>query len=75
METFSPHSQDEGKTPETSERDAATVQLDEMVSKKYGIPIEKARELNNKLAADAFTTAILLGFSQEQAPSDEQLDS
>ena len=75
METFSPHSQDEGKTPETSERDAATVQLDEMISREYGIPIKEARELNDELAADAFTTAIRLGFSQEQAPSDEQLDS
>ena len=75
METFSPHSQDEGKTPETSERDAATVRLDEMVSKKYGIPIERARELNDELGEDALATAIQLGFPREQAPSNEQLDS
>jgi hypothetical protein len=75
METFSPHSHDQDKTPKTSERDAATVQLDEMVSREYGIPIETARELNDELAADALATAIQLGFPREQAPSDEQLDS
>lgn len=71
METFSPHSQDQDKTPE---RDTATVELDEMVSREYGIPIETARELNDELAADALATAIQLGFPREQAPSDEQLD-
>lgn len=75
METFSPHSHDQDKTPKTSERDPATVQLDEIVSKEYGIPIKKARELNDELAADALATAIQLGFAQEQAPSNEQLDS
>lgn len=66
METFSPHSQDQDKTPE---RDTATVELDEMVSREYGIPIETARE------ADALATAIQLGFPREQAPSNGQLDS
>ncbi len=75
METFSPHSHNQDKTPETSERDPATVQLDEMVSREYGIPIETARKLNDELGADALATAIQLGFPREQAPSDEQLDS
>lgn len=75
METFSPHSHNQGKTPETSERDPATVQLDEETAKYYDIPIESARELNDKLAADALAAAIQLGFPREQAPSDEQLDS
>lgn len=75
METFSPHSHDQDKTPETSERDAATVELDEETAKYYGIPIETARELNDELAADALATAIQLGFPRQQAPSNEQLDS
>ncbi len=75
METFSPHSHSQDKTPETSERDPATVALDEMVSREYGIPIKKARELNDELATDALATAIQLGFPREQTPSDEQLDS
>ena len=75
METFGSHSHDQDKTPETSEREAATVQLDEETAKHYDISIESARKLNDKLAADAIATAIQLGFPREQAPSDEQLDS
>ena len=63
MEVFKPHEQ------------GSTEKLDEEMAKYYGIPIESAREVNDKLAADALATAIQLGFSREQAPSDEQLDS
>ena len=70
METFSPHSQDQDKTPE---RDTATVELDEMVSREYGIPIETARELNDELIVDAIAVAVQMGIPRRQAPSDEQL--
>lgn len=71
METLSSYNQDQNKT---QERDAATVQLDEMVSREYGLPIETARELNDKLIVDAIAVAVQMGIPQRQAPSDEQLD-
>lgn len=71
METLSSYNQDQNKT---QERDAATVQLDEMVSREYGIPIETARELNDKLIVDAIAVAVQMGIPRRQAPSDEQLD-
>lgn len=71
METLSSYNQDQNKT---QERDAATVQLDEMVSREYGVPIETARELNDKLIVDAIAVAVQMGIPQRQAPSDEQLD-
>lgn len=71
METLSSYNQDQNKT---QERDAATVQLDEMVSREYGVPIETARELNDKLIVDAIAVAVQMGIPLRQAPSDEQLD-
>lgn len=71
METLSSYNQDQNKT---QERDAATVQLDEMVSREYGVPIETARELNDKLIVDAIAVAVQMGIPRRQAPSDEQLD-
>lgn len=71
METLGSYNQDQNKT---QERDAATVQLDEMVSREYGLPIETARELNDKLIVDAIAVAVQMGIPQRQAPSDEQLD-
>ncbi|WP_423842599.1 hypothetical protein [Actinomyces naeslundii] len=70
METLSSYNQDQNKT---QERDAATVQLDEMVSREYGIPIETARELNDELIVDAIAVAVQMGIPRRQAPSDEQL--
>jgi len=49
------------------------VQLDEMVSREYGIPIETARELNDELIVDAIAVAVQMGIPRRQAPSDEQL--
>ena len=69
METLSSHNRDK-----TQERDAATVQLDEMVSREYGIPIETARKLNDELIVDAIAVAAQMGIPRRQAPSDEQLD-
>lgn len=69
METLSSYNQDK-----TQERDAATVQLDEMVSREYGIPIETARELNDELIVDAIAVAAQMGIPRRQAPSDEQMD-
>ncbi len=71
METLSSCNQDQNKT---QERDAATVQLDEMVSREYGIPIETARELNDELIVDAIAVAVQMGIPRRQAASDEQLD-
>lgn len=71
METLSSYNQDQNKT---QERDAATVQLDEMVSREYGVPIETARELNDKLIVDAIAVAVQMGIPRRQAPSDGQLD-
>lgn len=71
METLSSYNQDQNKT---QERDAATVQLDEMVSREYGVPIETARELNDELIVDAIAVAVQMGIPRRQAPSDEQLD-
>jgi hypothetical protein len=71
METLSSYNQDQNKT---QERDAATVQLDEMVSREYGIPLETARELNDELIVDAIAVAVQMGIPRRQAPSDEQLD-
>jgi hypothetical protein len=71
METLSSYNQDRNKT---QERDAATVQLDEMVSREYGIPLETARELNDELIVDAIAVAVQMGIPRRQAPSDEQLD-
>ena len=70
METLSSYNQDQNKT---QERDAATVQLDEMVSREYGIPIETARELSDELIVDAIAVAVQMGIPRRQAPSDEQL--
>ena len=69
METLSSYNQDK-----TQERDAATVQLDEMVSREYGIPIETARELNDELIVDAIAVAAQMGIPRRQAPSDEQMN-
>ena len=74
METFSPHSNNQDKTPETSERDPATKKLDEEMAKYYGIPIESARELGSELEADALRVATETGIGQ-RALSGEQLDS
>ncbi len=74
METFGSHSHNQDKTPETSERDAATVQLDEETAKHYGISIESARELGSELEADALRVATETGIGQ-RALSGEQLDS
>ena len=71
METLSSYNQDQNKT---QERDAATVQLDEMVSREYGIPLETARKLNDELIVDAIAVALQMGIPRRQAPSDEQLD-
>jgi hypothetical protein len=71
METLSSYNQDQNKT---QERDAATVQLDEMVSREYGIPLETARKLNDELIVDAIAVAVQMGIPRRQAPSDEQLD-
>lgn len=68
METLSSYNQDQNIT---QERDAATVQLDEMVSREYGVPIETARELNDKLIVDAIAVAVQMGIPRRQAPSDE----
>ena len=62
METLSSYNQDK-----TQERDAATVQLDEMVSREYGIPIETARELNDELIVDAIAVAAQMGIPRRQA--------
>lgn len=71
METLSSYNPDQNKT---QERDAATVQLDEMVSREYGIPLETARKLNDELIVDAIAVAVQMGIPRRQAPSDEQLD-